>query len=34
MKEEWFLNELNPNKEYSLSTWIYNIIKNKMKCFE
>jgi hypothetical protein len=34
MKEEWFLNELNPNKEYSLSTWIYNIIKNKMKCFQ
>jgi hypothetical protein len=34
MKEEWLLPELNPNELYSVSTWIYDEIKQQIKCFQ
>jgi len=34
MKEEWLLPELNPNEKYSISTWIYDDVKQKIKCFQ
>jgi hypothetical protein len=34
MKEEWLLEELNPNEKYSVSTWIYDEIKQQIKCFQ
>jgi len=34
MKEEWLLEELNPNELYSVSTWIYDEIKQQIKCFQ
>lgn len=33
-KEEWLINELNENKTYSVSTWIYDSIKEKIRCFQ
>jgi hypothetical protein len=29
-KEEWF-EDIDLNKEYSISTWIYNFIKEEIK---
>jgi hypothetical protein len=33
MKEEWLI-DLNPNEKYSVSTWIYDDVKEKIKCFQ
>lgn len=33
MKAEWF-EELDPNGKYSVSTWIYDYIKERIKCFQ
>jgi hypothetical protein len=30
MKEEWLINELDENKKYSVSTWIYDNIKKQI----
>lgn len=34
MKEEWLLPELDENETYSVSTWILNHIREKIKCFQ
>lgn len=34
MKEEWLIDELDPNEKYSVSTWIYDDVKAKIKCFQ
>ena len=34
MKAEWLLEELNPDEKYSVSTWIYDEIKQQIKCFQ
>ena len=34
MKAEWLLPELNSDEKYSVSTWIYDDVKQKIKCFQ